>query len=193
MKYIQFQGQNYQLTNRDSQRSKVYKAEHAHRMLFPDCWKPLPGADDNITVVQQFVDMVTSLPVWKQIHDEVGLVAPSVSVHPTHGSRGSGGFGFIRLSKGLPRSPCYILHELAHSMPGVHHWPFCRAYLTLVRAVLGTRIGDGLRDCFRDKRVKYRKPRFVSDEERQRLRERGKALAAGKTNDWVDFVNWKAA
>jgi putative metallohydrolase (TIGR04338 family) len=145
---------------RDSQRSKLYKAERA---WFDPTARYQPEFE-TIAECRAFVDSVTKTKFW-QDRSRWRFVA----ITDGRGRRSAaGGGGEIRLPRSM-RSRWVILHELAH----VIHWEdrpevaahgreFAKTYLALVGRFLSVEDARGLRNSMREHRAKFTLRRKVA-------------------------------
>lgn len=165
---------------RDSQRSKVYKAENIAFKGHAKANESLPEIED----IERYVRHVWSL---KRVQDAfpravVNWRLGAPAVHDGRGRRSAcGAVGFISMPK-RARVAWIVLHELAHTISrridyniAGHGWQYAATYLTLVRLVLGVEAHDLLKAQFKAHRVRYREPRSrapLSPERRAILVER---------------------
>ena len=132
------------MTQRDSQKSRLYKAEHG---VFP--WgQTIPDAE-----LQVWLERKVLARAW--FRRRFGNRYPTVWL-----SSGSGGYAqrdSIRVGR-QARNPHVMLHELAHTLVWdvTSHGPeFAGVYLKLVRRVMGKESADILRNSYKANRVKY--------------------------------------
>lgn len=167
-------------TPRDSQRSKVYKAER--RM------SEHMGQKMTLCEVSNFVDKVVFSARFKALTQSVYHGIP-VTIGDGRGRTSACAIGYHTIK--LPnwsRTKLVVLHELAHiavtrskdMMAPSHGWQFCHAYLALVRTFMGVDAGDRLKGHFKEMKVRYKAPRQLSAETLAALRQRGVALAASR-------------
>ena len=184
---------------RDSQRSKVYAAEHASG-IHKEGNTPL-----TIRECQALVDKMLDSAYVQRKYDPEGRAhwigryhyRYSQGIRVDLGKNGGRAFkhGAQRVIRlGLwGRQQSVIIHEVAHHLADYrakgdarHNWEFCDVYLDLVRHFMGKDAHDKLKQAFKDHRVKFRKPRQkrqLTPEQRQILVERAaKARAARKAN-----------
>jgi putative metallohydrolase (TIGR04338 family) len=149
---------------RDSQKSKVYRAERLAWWGAQD--SPYLPDDEFRTVAQclALVDQITSSRWWKnrcrigtvKVFDGRGTRFARAG-HFGYRSRGKNGWG-INLPR-WSRSKPVILHELAHIMTNGWHRGhgrhFCRNYLALVSRWMGKEAAAELRSAFKTCRVKW--------------------------------------
>lgn len=178
-----FRGKRYQLHSRDSQRSKVYKAERA---VFTD--NGLRGKADYTkeSQLQRRVAHLCNTQTVKKLRQEFGFsYMREVKVRLVHGYGGAKSFGGrIHFTTGS----CHdwiILHELAHEIAPAHvhhHWPFAYVYLRLVSAFMGAEAAKKLKRSFKRHGVRFtpKRTRQISEEQREVLRERLAAARAAK-------------
>ena len=152
---------------RDSQRSKVYKAEQGHSLWFDE------ALFDSVGEVQEWVDSICRSRWFKNRFRRhaidpksvmrYGRSADGIKVLDGRGRRRANGStrGFIKLPI-WTRSDMHILHEIAHvvTSPRVaaHGREFCANYLALVRQFMGREEAIELKTCFKKHRVKYTRP-----------------------------------
>ena len=161
---------------RDSQKSKVYKAENA---AFPT------GSDSNSNpdlfywecYCRKIVRSAWFRKRWPNcivvsLKDGRGRKNASAT------SRGSGGTLKLPL---WARVESVVLHELAHVItPKIcasHGREFCRNLLELIGHYMGADASRKLKKEFDNRNVKWRKKKELSLEQREALSERGKKLA----------------
>lgn len=142
------------MKRRDSQKSKLYKAEHG---VFP--WgQTIPDAE-----LQVWLERKVLARAW--FRRRFGNRYPDVWL-----SSGGGGYAqrdSIRVGRAA-RNPHVMLHELAHTLTWdiTSHGPeFAGVFLKLVRQVMGKEAADKLRASFKENNVKYNykqwpKPRY---------------------------------
>lgn len=165
------------MTARDSQRSKVYKAESVitepvrNLLTFPEC--------------QALVDKILASP-WTakkfdpRTIDRLRKRRVKVTHWAGHGGMATVGvydtadgavFGPIIFLSAWARQPAVVIHELAHHIAGLHHghdYAFAAAELALVRRWMGADAGDRLAASFKAHRVRTRPKvtRTLTDEQR---------------------------
>lgn len=146
-------------STRDSQRSKLYKAE---AVLKPFA-KPLPSVKD----VERFTRYVWSLGRVQQAFPQIAI-SGTPKIKDGRGRRRACAFGGHAIAIPLwARDSHIVLHELAHIVtrrkfgagPPGHGWEFCETYLRLTLYVLGREAHDALKASFKANRVKFRQPR----------------------------------
>jgi len=152
---------------RDSQRSKVYKAETAHSLWFDE------ALFDSVGDVQRWVDSICKSRWFKNRFPryaldpkslmKYGRSADGIKVLDGRGRRRACGLrrGFIKLPI-WTRTDLHILHEIAHVVTTTkvasHGREFCANYLALVRQFMGKEEANELRECFKRHKVKYTRP-----------------------------------
>jgi len=169
---------------RDSQRSKVYKAE---REAFANCNATMFREDYSLRECQQFADRVAHSKTWAGLPDSPWVTRGSepwtkVYVKDGRGSpRARARMNTVMVPTWARNKPTMI-HELAHvATPGgvgAHGPEFCRNYIALASRFLGERVATELKKAFRRNRVKFQKPKAMTPEQMFKLKERGRALAA---------------
>lgn len=153
---------------RDTQKSKLYKAENVARKAIGDV---------------QFTD---KLGLWAFVEKverdqwfrrKYGI--RRINVTDGRGRRNAGAtvYGNTILMPRWSRTPIVTLHEIAHLCAPrevQHGWQFAATMLELVRHFLGADVHRVLRQCFRDGKVRYKKPqtRIMTEAQKQALRER---------------------
>jgi putative metallohydrolase (TIGR04338 family) len=157
---------------RDMQRQKLYDAEEI----------AFGQAKETMTLheAQALVDRVLASKV---IRRQYPRAIYRLGVEDGRSRRRGGYFArwdasVIRLPR-RTRCKWYVLHEIAHHLSydrrePAHGWQFAACYLHLVRVYMGKSSEQALKDAFKLKRVRYRKPRSrtMTDEQRQAARER---------------------
>ena len=146
---------------RDSQRSKVYRAESN---LCAQEYNGLAGDTINDTI--RFVEKVASnkklLEKYPSLAD--GIIVKMNRCRSTSFAYGTRSITFSRIHF---RNKTVILHEMAHIISKRHYgwdisghgWQFAKTYLDLVRAILGVNAYTNLKESFRSNKVKYNAPR----------------------------------
>ncbi len=146
-------------STRDSQRSKLYKAE---AVLKPFA-EPLPSTKD----VERFCKYVWDLGRVQQAFPQT-KVYEIPKIKDGRGRRSACAWGGHTIAIPLwARNSHIVLHELAHivskrkfgSWIAGHGWEYCETYLTLTLYVLGREAHDALKASFKANKVKFRKPR----------------------------------
>jgi putative metallohydrolase (TIGR04338 family) len=140
---------------RDSQRSKVYKAERTLDQFYKNGM--------SIEDVREFVDKIMDSN-WLNGKYPRAYVNGKVIVKDGRGRRKAGGcFAYITMPK-WSRSKLVVLHELAHSITdrqyegyGVasHGREFCSIYISLIRRWMSKDVGRALKAAFKTCRVKH--------------------------------------
>lgn len=175
---------------RDTQRSKVYKAE---RVAFRDHAEANEGLRE-VADIEAFVRHVFSL---KRVQDAFPRAvtewrAGTPKVRDGRRRRSAcGGIGFISMPL-WSRCKWIVLHELAHTIAfrtqyhiAAHGWEYAATYLKLVRCVLGVEAHDLLKAQFKAHRVRYKAPvkrAPLSPERRAQLAATLAAARAARTN-----------
>lgn len=153
--------QGNQSRERDSQRSKVYKAERA---IWQAHRQPLPTVRDVERYVKRMFTMLRvrdAYPVatdtWQQLPE----------VRDGRGCRSARG-GRNRITIPLwARDTFVVTHELAHTFcqrehgekTAAHGWEYCSIYLKLVLYGMGRQAHDELKASFKAHKVRFTKPR----------------------------------
>ncbi len=164
---------------RDSQRSKLYKADNVLKPLA----KPLPDVQD----VEKFADRL-----WKMKRLMNKYPRAAMKNRPTvkdgRGCRNAlGGAWSITIPMWARRTDV-VCHELAHTITirefgwntAGHGWRFCSVYLDVVKWMMGKEAHDALKASFKKDKVRFTKPtkRALSIEHRAVLSERMKRINA---------------
>lgn len=160
---------------RDSQRSKVYKAEkvlqdHQTSTKFND-----------LRECEKYINKIIHKSRWfrknwlvTKINTEPGRGHRRATASRYLGDYGRGVYGTIQLPK-WARHKAVILHELAHIITpnhqAAHGWMFANNFLLLVRHFMGREAADLLMASYKKHKVKYKPPRKISEARRQQLRE----------------------
>lgn len=141
---------------RDTQRKRVYAAE---RVL--DDY----GRIENVSEIQVYVNKIWASK-WARKHFRMACACFSPLVADGRGTRIARG-GWQRLN--LPRwarTKTVILHELTHALlpdeGASHGWQFAKAYLDIVRHVLGREAAAKLKAAYRQYHVRFRPKRRLS-------------------------------
>lgn len=145
-------------TLRDTQRSKVYKAERVLRQFA----KPLPKVAD----VERFVKKQMAR---KAITNRYPRATRVTKVKDGRGRRAACAWAGHTISIPLwARNDAIVLHEMAHIIVNrefwnvdyaSHGWRFASVFLDLVRFVMGRDAHDALKASFKEHGVKFNKPR----------------------------------
>ena len=160
---------------RDSQRSKLYKAEQiafkGRRIVVPED----QDIEEYIAHISSLTRVRDSFPELIQRHILVGDGRAR-----TRAAANSSGIFMPRHS----RKKWVVLHELSHTIvrrrhgvlkAAAHGWQFAEIYLLLVRHVMGVEAHDRLKAKFKEHRVRFREPkkrRELTEEQRLALCER---------------------
>lgn len=182
---IFYQGKNHEISDTDSQRAKLYRAEQS--VNWPQI---LPHGDRG--AVLAYAKKVMASACFRRLLARWGgpesLAKSKVSFG--HGSRRSSTAYTDRIvfapnAVKLTCAAWHVLHEVAHiASPGRvhHHWPFASAYLELVRRFLGKDAADMLKVEFRACNVRWkpRKKREMSPEQREAVKARMAAMRAAR-------------
>ena len=165
---------------RDTQRSKIYKAEH---VLGPHT---LGNQYETVTDCHKFIMSVMERRTFQRWFPSAApTLCRGLEVRPGRGARHA--FASSPFAITLPRwarNEPVMIHELCHLV--VHHefprkeiawhgWQFCQTYLKIVGDVLGPEAHRTLTASFKENRVKFASPRQkrpMTEEQRQVLRDR---------------------
>jgi putative metallohydrolase (TIGR04338 family) len=147
------------MTVRDTQRSKVYRAE----AVMDKFKKPLPSVED----VEKYIANIMAMKRVRAAFPRARWWG-RVSVGDGRGRRvACGGANGIKLPL-WARNSWIVVHELSHTItirelagtgPAAHGWQFCSVYLKLVMWTHGREAHDALKASFKAARVKIRPPR----------------------------------
>lgn len=176
---------------RDSQRSKVYKAE-----------RTIKAGKDRLETVAEMEKWITNLCKQKRIRSHFPELRRSFDVEDGRGRRAAGGSTWGITMPRWSRSKLVILHEMAHVVierrytiraprvngkwviqVAVHGREYCAVYLKLVHLALGKAAMEELKAAFKAQRVRYTPPRPkrpLSPERREQLRTQLAAARAAK-------------
>lgn len=174
-----FDGECVEVSERDSQRQRVYDAEKeafAGELLIED-W--------DFTATVAYVRRVCASKTWAKLRRRSDPPERAPDVLPgREGDRPSGWAGGVTLPP-LARKRWLILHELAHSAAPIvaqHDWMFCDTYLKLVSRFLGREAAAKLKAAFKKHRVRFRpkSKRTPTPERRAQLSKQGQMLAAAR-------------
>ena len=176
---------------RDSQRSKLYRAERtleaAHAPMI------LRTKDEAYRFIDKILSSAWARRQWPQLERKrynLGVLRwkrPDIVMRRMAATAGQHSGNEIKLNPDYA-TPLVIVHELAHwiekwaardyskpSTPG-HGREFAAIYLLLVRHVFGFEAHKQLRQAYVANGVRYRAKRKISAEAMERLRERGRQL-----------------
>lgn len=158
----------------DSQRRKAYKAERVDGAL-----RTSPFA--TFRELERFVEHVCA-SAW--VVSKWGRSRIRVTYNPRKGKGSAEAWGSGHIAFG-PESwtKRIALHEIAHCLTPEdvgHGREWARVYVELVQHFEGRAAADSLKAAFKSQGVKYTKPRQYTAEQREALRERGRALAAAR-------------
>lgn len=173
-------GKVYDLTCRDSQRSKVYAAER--EAFGPAFGKKI--ADGGLAALTRVVRRVESSKTWKKLLAEAGCSPRPIEVLDGRGCRRAFARGWEIVFPVWSRTLPVVLHEMAHVARPLadHNWPFVEAYVRLVSRFIGVEAAANLKREFKLAGVRIRPKKTFSPEVREKLRQRGLALAAARQN-----------
>lgn len=158
-------------TVRDSQRSKVYKAENSLKdrdTEFPKLYERF----DDMGNLRNYIKQVVNSKWWQKYKapdmgekNDIPMRNPRFDELTIRDGRGNRRATAVRLASEITfpiwaRYRLVILHELAHILqsqkPG-HGRQFCRVFIDLVRRFAGKAEADALKQAFKDHKVKYTK------------------------------------
>lgn len=145
--------------SRDSDRSKVYKAEFKYERTYG---RGLEFA--NIAMAQKYCDKILASATWKKMSKGRVSENLAISLGTMRGSRIAGrAWGHhieLNTTRGLDDLPIglnqyVLLHELAHSVGNMHHdTEFRIDLLKLVSRFIGKEQATYLKKCFKEKKLK---------------------------------------
>jgi len=138
---------------RDSQRSRVYKAEDSFEIMYPS------KEFKTIKETRDFVDKVTTSSWfkkhWPNVYD--------IQVDDGRAQRRALAKGPRHI--GLPRwsrTEAIILHEISHcctwKIGAAHGREFCKTLIRMVQHFMGKEAANHLKVCFKEHRVRYDAP-----------------------------------
>lgn len=170
---------------RDSQRTRVYKAEAVLRAF--------PGTD--VSTPEKYSKRAAEITgsLWMKSHyPDVHNSPPRLVFSVRRTGAMAWAFEIHTSTSSWAMQEFIYLHELAHAIrsrqPGdyktqPHGWEFCEVYLSLVSRFMGTAHADALKASFKKHRVRFSKPRTrtLTDEQRAALRDRLAAVRAQRT------------
>ena len=169
---------------RDMQKSKVYHAEFACRKRFPN-----EKTFESIEEAQKFVDKVLASATYDKLCERFDCYRRRTIkvVAGRNSDRDSARYypdGTIKLPP-WALNKCVVLHELAHSVSPrfEHNWPFCEIFLALIGRFMGAADRDMLKAEYKKRKVKFRKPRKVSDEQRAAMADRARKNFGHRESD----------
>lgn len=151
---------------RDSQRSKLYRAENAYFTKAGLDKTELPEVKD----IEVFVKKVLNrAPIQRRYKAAILWGPVKVKDGRGHSKTAEGGIWGINMPR-FARSRWLVLHELAHTITIRHHGRYVAAhgreyaavYLNLVHFGLGKEHADGLKRAFIEGKVRFRPKRKVS-------------------------------
>ncbi|MHA1592410.1 MAG: hypothetical protein ACTSUP_08065 [Candidatus Heimdallarchaeaceae archaeon] len=160
-------------SERDFQRQKCYDAES----LFLRKLKENNIENEvmsNIEDVQKFVDKICTYVWFRRRWGDI-----KITVKDGRGRTSACGSYHLKYIK-LPcwaRSKVVVLHELGHAITppltgGGHGRYWARAFLELIEHAFGFEVMRLLRECYKDKRVRYSPKKQLSPEVREAARKR---------------------
>lgn len=152
---------------RDSQRSKVYKSDHALDSF---------GRLETVPEIEAFVSKLWHSERFKKRFPVASARNPRIGDGRRRRRAGGNSTG-IWMPR-WARSKGIVCHELAHcvqarefSLTGkpygfreqaAHGWEFCSIYLEIVRLSMGREAHDALKLAFKKNRVRFREPRRLN-------------------------------
>jgi len=169
---------------RDTQRSRVYKAEMA-------IWETHSG--ERFREVKDIDRYIKKEFARKAITRRYPTATTKVAIHDGGGRRRACAWGTYKIS--LPiwaRFELAVIHEMAHIITHRHYgernvaghgWQFCAVFLDLVRFIMGKETHAELKASFKTHKVRFIEPRKrapLSPERRAELAARLAAARAAK-------------
>lgn len=174
---------------RDSQRSRLYDAEHVLRGLRVSTAATRHLTDSvrssNRYVLRDGQPQALYYPSTESVQDYVDAVTATawfrrrwgyhrIDVTHAHGGSSHGGFGHIEMGVEHRRSEAVILHEIAHNLSpftyAFHGPEFAGVLVTLVKHVMGAEHAKALRESFKAKRVRVSMAAVPAPDEARRAR-----------------------
>jgi len=173
---------------RDNQRSKVYLAETDFQKEYVKEHKIVINKD--LSFWDGYLKKVLQSK-WFQKH--FGPIE-TIRLKDGKGTRNAKAMRIFQGRGGIISLPLWsrdeivVLHELSHVavsyFKNAPHGPeFCAAYLKIVKHFIGTEAENELKMSFKEKRVKWRKKKTLSLDTLEKLRQRGKQLAAARKQE----------
>jgi putative metallohydrolase (TIGR04338 family) len=169
---------------RDSQRSKVYKAE---LYKLDEYRAPIL---ETVAKIDAWVNGKILRSSW--LRKNFPLAPEQLEIHPGFSRRKASGSIHGLWLPMWARSKLVILHEVSHSIVSSEHsrqsasghgWQFTSTFLKLVKHFIGNAAHDQLKENYKKLGVKYKAPKKLSPETLEKLRARGQALAAARWKD----------
>lgn len=170
---------------RDSQRSKLYKAEKAALVGFPG-----QRAMGNEAAVQQRVNEIVNSQWMRENASYVVQFGIKATLNPRKRHWASAFPNVRRIEYGSAAMTEWLLiHEIAHI---VHHYTankwdradhgpqFAEIYLSMVSRFISVAAHDALKASFKKHRVRYKRKKQLSEEQRAALSARLRAMHAKK-------------
>lgn len=166
---------------RDSQRKRVYTAEH----VLMNYAKPLPTVKDVERFIKKQMERKAILKRYPHANKET-------AVADGRGCKRALAHGTRKISIPIwARNDWVVIHEMAHIInarenwwpKAAHGWEYCSIYLDLVRFIMGVEAHDALKASFKKHKVKYKKPKSrkpLTPEQKAALAERLKAARLAK-------------
>jgi putative metallohydrolase (TIGR04338 family) len=147
------------MRERDTQRSRVYKAE---RDIWPIA-KPLPTVKD----MEAYADRLWKMKRFaKKYPAAINWWSGPPSVGDGRGQRRALGSASQIKMPLWSRTDAIVLHELSHTVTAraygsvaAHGWQFCSTYLDLVLWMMGRAAHDRLKASFKASKVRFNPPR----------------------------------
>lgn len=147
---------------RDSQRQRVYDAETLYEKAGGSRGLSFRNKDE----IQMYLFNLVQSPWYKKEFPKAPGTVHLRMNGPRVRSSASPVSGIIRIAKNEKHmSELVVLHELAHiaSGPGAGHGrEWCVNYLKLLRKKLGDETEEKLKECFKEKKVRFRPKRRVT-------------------------------
>lgn len=182
--------------SRDSDRSKVYKAEFKYERTYG---RGLEFA--NIAMAQKYCDKILASATWKKMSKGRVSENLAISLGTMRGSRIAGrAWGHhieLNTTRGLDDLPIglnqyVLLHELAHSVGNMHHdTEFRIDLLKLVSRFIGKEQATYLKKCFKEKKLKLSINRKVMAPEQwrkmsQRMSKARSSICEKLSDPWAE-------
>jgi putative metallohydrolase (TIGR04338 family) len=166
---------------RDTQRSRVYKAEKAIGTTH---------SGERLREVRDVERFIKKQFARKAITRRYPDATRAVKIHDGGGRRAAAAYGTWKISLPLwARCELVIIHEMAHIIAHRHYgecniaghgWQFCAVFLDLVRFIMGREAHDALKASFKKHKVRFAQSRTRAPLSPERKAELAARLAAAR-------------
>jgi putative metallohydrolase (TIGR04338 family) len=162
-------GRGYWRAKPDSQKQKLYNAEHAARIKDVEIGHAGMAVAERTRAAQRFVNRVLKRRYVQRHYDASPIRVEPSQGHATRYAYAQGAISTITLPSGGMDWACtemVVLHEMAHifhyrrshNQGRSHDWEFAAIFIDLVRNVMGKETADDLAKQFKRFKVRYKKP-----------------------------------